>query len=275
MTIPPAGVPSRELEWKASVTADGRFLIASDRENGSVLGDSRGRRELRRRDLVRVPAPSGEGPLRGPDVLRAERGRERPSLLPRVHRGSPGADGRFPAFQIAPPLPFIPEDRHGDTFIAMVAFWAGPLDQGEEALRPFHDVAPVVAEFVGPMRTRRSTARSTAWFPPAFSTTGRPASSTSSPTGQSRPMRPTDRTCPPSTPRCTSIQSTGRRTAWRRTRRHSRIGTRTSNGCAYYDAIAPHSEEGGYVNFMADDDQGRIKADYKGNHERLVDIKRT
>ena len=26
----------------------------------------------------------------------------------------------FPAFQIAPPLPFIPEDRHGDTFIAMV-----------------------------------------------------------------------------------------------------------------------------------------------------------
>jgi hypothetical protein len=32
-----------------------------------------------------------------------------------------------------------------------VACWAGPLDQGEEALRPFHDVAPVVAEFVGPM----------------------------------------------------------------------------------------------------------------------------
>jgi FAD/FMN-containing dehydrogenase len=43
----------------------------------------------------------------------------------------------------------------------------------------------------------------------------------------------------------------------------------------YYDAIAPHSEEGGYVNFMADDDQGRIKANYRGNYERLVDIKRT
>ena len=42
----------------------------------------------------------------------------------------------------------------------------------------------------------------------------------------------------------------------------------------YYDAIAPYSEEGGYINFMSGDDQGRIKANYKGNYERLVDVKR-
>ena len=42
----------------------------------------------------------------------------------------------------------------------------------------------------------------------------------------------------------------------------------------YYDATAPHSEEGGYINFMAGDDQGRIKANYKGNYDRLVDVKR-
>jgi FAD/FMN-containing dehydrogenase len=42
----------------------------------------------------------------------------------------------------------------------------------------------------------------------------------------------------------------------------------------YYEAIAPHSEAGGYVNFMAGDDQGRIKANYKGNYDRLVEIKR-
>ena len=28
-------------------------------------------------------------------------------------------------------------------------------------------------------------------------------------------------------------------------------------------------------NFMADDDQGRIRANYKGNYERLVDVKGT
>jgi len=42
----------------------------------------------------------------------------------------------------------------------------------------------------------------------------------------------------------------------------------------YSEATAPHSEEGGYIGFMADDDQGRIKANYRGNYERLVQIKR-
>ena len=59
--------------------------------------------------------------------------------------------GGFPAWQIAPPLPFIPEDRHGDTFLLFVACWAGPIEEGEAALKPFHEVAPVVAEHVGPM----------------------------------------------------------------------------------------------------------------------------
>jgi hypothetical protein len=42
----------------------------------------------------------------------------------------------------------------------------------------------------------------------------------------------------------------------------------------YYDATAPHSEQGGYINFMASDDQDRIKANYRGNYERLVAVKR-
>jgi FAD/FMN-containing dehydrogenase len=42
----------------------------------------------------------------------------------------------------------------------------------------------------------------------------------------------------------------------------------------YYEAIAPHSEPGGYVNFMSDDDQGRIQDNYKGNYPRLVEVKR-
>lgn len=58
--------------------------------------------------------------------------------------------GAFPAFQIAPPLPFMPEYRHGDMFAAIAACWAGPLDQGEAHFERFHDVAEVKAEMVGP-----------------------------------------------------------------------------------------------------------------------------
>ena len=42
----------------------------------------------------------------------------------------------------------------------------------------------------------------------------------------------------------------------------------------YYDATAPLSESGGYVNFMAADDQDRIRDNYKGNYDRLVEVKR-
>jgi hypothetical protein len=42
----------------------------------------------------------------------------------------------------------------------------------------------------------------------------------------------------------------------------------------YYDATAPHSEAGGYVNFMSGDDQDRIEANYRGNYQRLVAVKR-
>ena len=42
----------------------------------------------------------------------------------------------------------------------------------------------------------------------------------------------------------------------------------------YYEATAPHSESGGYVNFMSGDDQGRIEMNYRGHYERLVEVKR-
>jgi Berberine and berberine like len=43
----------------------------------------------------------------------------------------------------------------------------------------------------------------------------------------------------------------------------------------YYRASAKNAEEGGYINFMSEDDQGRIEANYKGNYDRLRDVKRT
>ncbi len=41
----------------------------------------------------------------------------------------------------------------------------------------------------------------------------------------------------------------------------------------YYEATAPFSEDGGYINFMAEDDQGRIGANYRGNYDRLREVK--
>ena len=123
------------------------------RERRPVLGAPRRRRQLRSGDRLRVPASSPvERDLRRPDVLRAgRRSRDSCECFREFIDDAPEEFGGFPAFQIAPPLPFIPEDRHGEPFLAFVACWSGPLEQGEQALKPLHDVAPVVAEHVGPM----------------------------------------------------------------------------------------------------------------------------
>jgi hypothetical protein len=41
----------------------------------------------------------------------------------------------------------------------------------------------------------------------------------------------------------------------------------------YWEALRPHSEDGGYVNFMAADDQDRVRANYGAHYDRLVAIK--
>jgi FAD/FMN-containing dehydrogenase len=43
---------------------------------------------------------------------------------------------------------------------------------------------------------------------------------------------------------------------------------------AYFDAIEPTAMAGGYVNFSSDDDRARVRANYRHNHRRLVEVKR-
>jgi FAD/FMN-containing dehydrogenase len=41
-----------------------------------------------------------------------------------------------------------------------------------------------------------------------------------------------------------------------------------------YDSLRPHMAEGAYVNYLDEDDAGRVRAAYGPNHERLVELKR-
>ena len=59
--------------------------------------------------------------------------------------------GCFFGWQIAPPLPFIPEDRVGDLFCVLVTCWNGPHQQVEQVFKPLRNVAEVKAEFCGVM----------------------------------------------------------------------------------------------------------------------------
>ena len=164
------------------VTADGRLVVASETENEDLFWALRGGGGnfgvVTSFEYRLHPVWTG---LRRAHVLRA---RARPTTILRFYRdfiaSAPEQLGAFPAFQIAPPLPFIPEDRVGDTFIIVVAALgraAGRRREGPQALP---------RRGAGGGRVRRADAlsgpqraRSTGWSRPACSTTGRPASASS------------------------------------------------------------------------------------------------
>jgi hypothetical protein len=62
---------------------------------------------------------------------------------------APREYGGYPAWHLAPPLPFIPEDRVGEPFAVLVSCWTGDHDEGAKVLQGFRDVGPVMAEHVG------------------------------------------------------------------------------------------------------------------------------
>lgn len=50
----------------------------------------------------------------------------------------------------APPLPFIPEEWHGEKILAIAAYYDGELTDGEAALRPLREIGDPIADAIGP-----------------------------------------------------------------------------------------------------------------------------
>ncbi len=277
------------------VTADGQQLHATDRENDDLFwalrGGSGNYGVVTSFEFRLHPVKDIYG---GPMFYELREAENILKFYREYIADAPEEMGVFPAFQIAPPLPFIPEDRHGDTFIALVGCWAGPIEQGEAAFKPFHDVAPVVAEFVGLALYPALNSAFDALYPPGQLQHYWKASFAKELTDEAIGAHVTHGSQVPvvtSTMHIYPINGAANRVAPDATAFAYRDATfatviagmwpdpaqneaNTRWVRDYYDAIAPYSEEGGYINFMSGDDQGRIKANYKGNYERLVDVKR-
>jgi FAD/FMN-containing dehydrogenase len=50
----------------------------------------------------------------------------------------------------APPLPFLPEEWHGREVLVFAACYAGDMDEGEQALAPLRALAKPIADVIGP-----------------------------------------------------------------------------------------------------------------------------
>ena len=201
--------------------------------------------------------------------------------------------GCFFAWQIAPPLPFIPEDRVGDLFCALVSCWNGPADEADRVLQPLRDVAEVKADGVGLMP-----------FPALNS-----AFDGLVPKGMQHYWK-ADFVTELTDEAIAGHVEHGKKTPYVSSTMHlypingaaQRVGAdemafghRDKNFAPviagmwpdpadneantkwvkdYYAAIHPHSgSDGGYINFMSSDDDHRVAANYGANYERLAAVK--
>jgi FAD/FMN-containing dehydrogenase len=276
------------------VTADGRLVIANEREHEDLFWALRGGGgnfgAVTSFEFALHPVGEIYG---GPMFFELSDARAILQWYREFIADAPEEFGGFPAFQIAPPLPFVPEDRHGDTFIAFVSCWAGPVDEGATIVKPLRDVAPVVAEFVGPMPYPALNAAFDGLVPPGLHHYWKAnfvteltdelidahlAHGPDVPTMNSTMhIYPINGACHRVAPDATAF---GHREAnfatviagmWPDP---SRSEANTKWVRDYAAATAPLSEEGGYVNFMAGDDAGRAPANYGSNYDRLVRVKR-
>lgn len=276
------------------VTADGRMLSVSDQENEDLFWAIRGGGGNFgvATSLEYQLHPVGEI-YGGPMLYELHDAATVLKFYREFIQDAPEEFGGFPAWQIAPPLPFIPEDRHGDTFLVFVACWAGPVEEGEAALQPFREVAPVVAEGLGAMPYPALNSAFDALVPPGLQHYWKAnfvkdltdeAIAAHLEHGPKVPVVNSTVHIYPINGACHRVDPEETAFAYRDATFATVIAgmwpdpTQNEANIAwvrdFYDATAPHSEEGGYVNFMADDDQDRIEANYRQNYDRLVDVKR-
>jgi FAD/FMN-containing dehydrogenase len=133
------------------ITADGELVRASEDDNPDLFWALRGGGGnfgvVTEFEFRLHPVKTIYG---GPIFFEAARAGEVLDAFRQYIGEAPRELGAFFAWQIAPPLPFIPEERHGETMCAIIACWSGDMDKGEAALSPLMNAAPVVAHAVGP-----------------------------------------------------------------------------------------------------------------------------
>jgi len=284
-----AGLSLDNLISADVVLADGSFVIASEKENPELFWALRGGGgnfgvvtsfQYRLHNVKDVVA----GPMffetkDAPAVMRA---------YDKYITNAPRQLGAFFAWQIAPPLPFIPQARHGDTFCAMVVCWTGPPDQASKAIAPLREAAPIVAEYVQPMPFPTLNSLFDGLLPPGLQHYWKAvfggeltdvAIEAHMKFGPKVPVVNSTTHIYPINGAVHDVAPDATAFGHREAKYAVVVAgmwpdpAQNENNIQwvrdYYKALAPHSEEGGYINFASGDDMNRVQSNYGRNYDRL------
>src|SRR5438132_401458 len=277
------------------VTADGQVLVASEKEYDDLFWALRGGGgnfgvvttfEYRLHPVADIYG--------GPIAYPVDRADEVLRFYREYIAESPEELGGFVGFHLAPPLPFLPEEWHFKNVCLAVPCWAGPIEEGEKMIKPFLDVVEPVGSHVGPMPYPALNTLFDPLLPAGLqhywkASFARDLSDEAIAVHVDHGARvPAIQCAVHLYPINGAVQRVGAdETAFAyRDVNYSPVIAGMWESPAdndeniawvrnYYQALEPYSAEGGYINFMDGDDQSRIKANYRGNYERLAAIKAT
>jgi FAD/FMN-containing dehydrogenase len=278
------------------VTADGELVTASERQHEDLFwalrggGGNFGIATSLEFELHPVDEIVG-----GPIFFELEAAAEVLGAYRDYIAEAPEELGAFFAFQIAPPLPFIPEERQGDTLCAIVTCWSGSPADADAALKPLLDAGPVVAQHVGPMPYPALNSAFDPLLPPGLQHYWKAdfvkeltddAIAAHVEHGSKVPCLQSTMHMYPINGAVNRVGADETAFAYRDVNFACVIAgmwPEPADNAAntqwvkdYWAAIHPYSgTEGGYVNFMGADDQSRVAANCGPNYERLSRIKAT
>jgi hypothetical protein len=190
------------------------------------------------------------------------------------------------------PGPPFPEPLHNKKMCGVVWNYTGPLDEAENVFKPIREFGPPSFAHVGPMPHPALQSLFDVFYPPGLqwywkadfiNELSDEAIAQHAKFGLKLPT-------PHSTTHLYPIDGAAHQvgktdTPWSyRDSRWSQVIVGvdpdkknkeliTSWTKDYYDAVHPYSAGGAYVNFMMDEGEDRVKASYKDNYKRLVEIK--
>jgi FAD/FMN-containing dehydrogenase len=276
------------------VLADGRLVTASAEENGDLFWAIRGgggNFGIVTSFLFRgCPV---EQVFAGPMLWEMEHAREVMQWYREISLSLPDDLYGFFAFLKVPPGPPFPEELHYKTMCGIVWAYCGPMDQVEEAFKPIRKFRAPALELTGAMPYTALQSMFDAIYPPGLQWYWRGDFVAEIPDAaidehlKFANQMPTLQSTMHLYPVDGAASRVGRHdTAFSyREAKWSMVmvgvdpdpanaETITKWTKEYWEALHPYSLGGAYVNFMMDEGVDRIKATYRDNYPRLVEIKR-
>jgi hypothetical protein len=134
------------------VTADGEFLTASEQENPDLFWGLRGgggNFGIATSFEFRL-FPAGPIVLAGPLLYRLDAAPEVLRFYRQYIEAIPDELTTILTLRKAPAAPFIPEAIHGVPVVGVNVCYAGPIEEGEEVLRPLRSFGSPAADLIAP-----------------------------------------------------------------------------------------------------------------------------